>query len=126
MSYDNALTMTYKFPAAAVDTAGIMGRFTTPDGLQGRIRSIDYVMVAATTAAVTNIIVGISGDTDKFASSVIPVTAINLGASDLTLTEDATSGEAVMITADADVIITSDGGCTAGDADIYVVVDWFK
>ena len=126
MSYDNALTITYKFPAAAVDTAAVMGRLRGPDGLKGRIRSMDYVMVAATTVAVSNLIVGIAADTDKFASSVVPITAINGGASDVTLAADAATGEKAIIDADADVIITSDGGATAGDCDIYITIDWFK
>lgn len=117
MSYDNPITAVYRFPAAAVASAATMGTITGPSGKAGRIEDVAYVVTTSTTVAATAITVGITGDTDKFFTQSIPVASAGAVGNGGTYVAD--------VTADTAVLITSDGGCTAGAADLLVTVSWF-
>lgn len=124
-SYDNALRVTYQFLATAIDTGGpILGRFQGPRGLKGRVVSIHYHLTAATTVAATEITcdtaAGLTAGTLPLCT--IPVKAINLGGAD---TADDDLPSKADLPADTIIEVTTDQGATAGDADLYVTVDWF-
>lgn len=118
MAYDNPHTAVYRFPAAAIITAGTIGRLIGPKGKKGRITDISYVITTSTTVAATAITIGITGATDKFASQTIPVAAVNATG----------NGGTVIALVDANdaVLITTNGGATAGAADILLMIDWFN
>jgi len=127
--YDGADRRVYRFPAAAIDTAGVFGRFIGPRGKVGRVRGIEAVNTAAVTVAASSITVGNNGAVAP-ASLSIPVSAINAGTS-MTAAEEKAAGAKevagtndVELEADTVVEVESDGGATAGDADITVTVDW--
>lgn len=120
----------YRFPAVAIDTAAVFGRFTGPLGKIGRVRGMEYIITTATTVAVSLITCGNNGATLP-AAMTVAIAAANLGgrmtaaqvkaagADDVAGTND------VELTADAVVEVASDGGATAGDGDITVTVDWY-
>ncbi len=123
-SYDNPLRVTYQFLAAAIDAAAIFGRFQGPRGLKGRCVSIHYHVVNTTTDDVTEITLDTAAGLTALTLPicVIPIRTGALGGAD-TVADDL-PGKADL-PADTIIEVTSDGGCTAGDADVYVTVDWF-
>lgn len=129
--YDGGkLSRTYKFTDAPILTGSIVGRFQGPAGKVGRVRGIEYHLTAATTGAASEITVGDNGATLPAACSV-PVAAINTGGAMTAAQLKAAGAEVVAgvndveLSADTIIDVTSDGGSTLGDADIYVTVDWF-
>ena len=76
--YDNAEMRTYIFPAAALETLAIIGRFIGPLGKVGRVVGVEVQLTAGTTDAATVLSIGVNGATAP-ASISIPVLAINLG-----------------------------------------------
>jgi len=93
-----------------------------PLGHTGVLRSIGAVNTAGVTVAASSVTVGITGTTAKYGTLAVPISAINLGKNNATLT----AADANLIAADSIVLISSGGGATAGAADITVVIDWFK
>lgn len=128
--YDNGDVRTYKFAAAALETSAIIGRFLGPLGKRGRVRGIEVQLTVATTDTATILSVGVNGATAP-ASISIPVLAINLGhvatAAELALAgaDEVAGVNDVILTADTQVEVDTNGGCTAGDGDVYVTVEWF-
>ncbi len=128
--YHNAEIRTYQFPAAALETSTIIGRFLGPLGKTGRVVGVEVQLTAGTTDAVTVLSIGVNGATAP-ASITIPVLAINLGHV-ATAAELLAAGAAevvgvndVDLTADTQVEVDTDGGCTVGDGDLYITVAWF-
>lgn len=128
--YDLADRRVYRFPAAAVDTAAVFGRFIGPLGKTGRVRGMEYVVTADVTVAASTVTCGVNGATAPAALTVAVGAANTAGA--MTAAQVAAAGAAqvagtndVELTADTVVEVTSDGGATAGDADVIVTVDWF-
>lgn len=119
MSYSNPTSVGYRFPAAALDTAGVIGRIQAPDGKKGRVVDVSTVTTAATTVAACTVTVGTADDADAYATQTIPVTAINLGVQ---------GSESVLnheIPEDTLVLVTAGGEATAGDGDVTVIIDWY-
>jgi len=120
-NYDSGLEVTYRFAAAAVDTAAVIGRFIGPAGKTGRIESITSVVtVDVTVAASVNTLDTVAGLTTPIAHS-IPISSAGAGKSETQAVINAAS----RLPADTVVVLTSGGEATAGDADIVVVVSWY-
>ncbi len=117
MAYDNPQTTVYRFPAANIATSGTVGQFIGPSGKKGRVTDIGYVITTNTTVAPTLISIGISGNTSKFATNSVPVGVANTVGNGVTDIAD--------IDADVAVLVTTDGGCTAGAADLLVMIEWY-
>ena len=119
MSYDNPINITSKLLAETISSSGVKRKITGPAGLTGRVESITALVTTGTTDAATIISVGTSGDADAFASVSVPVLSADGIASTLI------SGVTALIPADSVVEISSDGGCTAGAANLEVTIAWF-
>lgn len=121
-TYDLPLSITYTIAAAAIDTASAdLLSVAGPAGMSGRVDSIVAVNTAAVTGAASLIRVGDDSDNDKFATLSVPVSADNAVTNNFTgLTTDDN-----LIPADSRVIISTDGGATAGDANLFVTISWF-
>lgn len=119
MAYDNPIHATYRFPAAAIDTAGSIGTVVGPAGKTGRLLGISSVVTVQTTTNPSNITVGSDSDADAYGTHVVPAAAVG------TTTNGLTRGVTQVIPADSDVEIASDGGAAAGDGDIIVHISWF-
>ena len=123
--YDNAIRETYRFPAAAVDTAGVFGRFIGPSGKTGRVVNISHIVINDITVAAAVVDVDTNAGLTTPAQHTIPVSSANAGAS--ATPGNVTNGLAAAseLPADTVVEVASDGGATAGDADVIVTVDWY-
>ena len=119
--YDGKNRRTYRFPAVAIDTAAIFGRFQGPAGKVGRVRGIEYVLTAATTVAASTLTVDTVAGLTTPITCPVPVKAINLGGA----TTKALLKAGSDLPADTVVTVESDGGATAGDGDVIVTVDWY-
>lgn len=119
--YDGKNRRTYRFPAVAIDTAAIFGRFQGPAGKVGRVRGIEYVLTAATTVAASVVTVDTVDGLTVPPILNVPVQAVNLGGS----TTEALLKAGDDLPADTVVTVESNGGATAGDGDVIVTVDWF-
>ena len=128
--YHNADRRTYIFPAAALETLAIIGRFIGPLGKTGRVVGVEVQLTAGTTDAATVLSIGVNGAVAP-ASISIPVLAINLGHVATAAELDAAGAPEVAgtndveLTADTQVEVDTNGGCTVGDGDLYITVDWF-
>lgn len=128
--YDNADRRVYHFLSVAIDTGTILGTFQGPPGKRGRVRAIDFTIAIDTTVAVTDLTVGVNG-------AVAPATVqVPIGVAgvigQMTAAQLAAAGAAevvgvndVILTADTVIELTTDQGATAGDADVFVTVDWY-
>lgn len=122
MNYDLPTHISYTLPASAIDTIGTKLSILGPRGKVGHLVAMSAVVTTATTVAVSVINVGITGTLDKFGSLTVPV-----GAAIVTVANNPTisTTDANQIPADTAVLISSDGGSTAGDADVSVTIAWF-
>ena len=118
MAYDNPERKTYSLAASAIATAGGKLTIVGPKGKDGRVSSVEAVITTATTDAATLIRVGDSATTAEYATLSVPIGAAAIAANEPVIVD-------VEIAADAVIYVNSDGGCTAGAADIAVTVDWF-
>ena len=76
MSYSDPIYTTYRFPAATLSSAAIVGRFVGPSGKEGRLIDIATVITTATTVASCTVDVGLTADVDAFGTLTVPVTSI--------------------------------------------------
>lgn len=121
--YDDADTRTYRFPAAALASAGVVGRFQGPAGLSGRVRGFEYLVTTDVTTAPSTVTIDTNaGVATPFASSVPVATANEGGAA--TRAELYAQGEQ-LLPADTVVEVQVGGEAAAGAADLIVTVDWF-
>lgn len=115
--YDNPRTAVYRFPAATLSAAATVGRIVGPAGKTGKVVDVGYVITTGTTVAATLVSIGITGTLGKFATNSVPIASADAVGSGVT--------HVANIDADAAVLVSSDGGCTAGAADLLVMIDWF-
>lgn len=121
MAYNNPIYTTYSFPAADLSANAVFGRLGGPAGRTGRVDSIAYTVTTGVTVAAAEINVGaVAGDANN-AVCAVPVASAN-----------ATNGSTVANTtgkntlaADTTILVSSDGACTAGAANVFVTVAWF-
>ena len=122
ITYDQPLRMTYTILAAAIDTLSAnLQSVAGPKGLQGRLESIVAVNTAGVTVAASAIEIGDGTTTDLYGSLSVPVSAVNLVAN----TTVVSTIDGALIPADSRVVISTDGGATAGDANLFVTIAWF-
>lgn len=119
MSYSNPTSITYRLPAAAIATAGVLGRFIGPTGLTGRVVDICSVVTAGVTIEANTVTVGTAADPDANATLTVAISAANA------VQNGATLVTAALLAADTLFVVNSGGEATAGAADILVTVDWF-
>jgi len=119
MSYSTPTTATYKFPAATLSAAAIVGRIQAPSGMKGRVVDVSCVTTTATTVAACTVDVGTAGDEAAYATQAIPVTAINLGVNGNTSVAGHEIPEGTLVE------VSANGECTAGAGDLTVIIDWY-
>jgi len=119
MSYANPTTVGYRFPAATLSSAAVIGRIQAPDGKKGRVVDVSLVTTTATTVAACTVTIGTGADADAYATQAVPVTAINLGVQGTTAVYNHEIPE------DTLVLVTAGGECTAGAGDVTVIIDWY-
>ena len=119
MGYSQPSSALYKFPAATLSTAAIIGRIQAPAGKRGRVADISVVTTTGTTVAACTIDAGVTGDVASFGTQTVPITAINLGVNGYV----PVAGHEI---AAGDLIeISANGECTAGAGDVSVLIDWY-
>lgn len=122
MAYENAIYITYQLSAAATSAAGTLLSVKGPAGKTGRLHAMGAVTTTAVTVATANITVGVTGTLDKFGSLALPVATVGSGYNAPTVVDTDT----VSVDADSEVLlISTDGGSTAGAADIAVTMAWY-
>lgn len=121
MSYDNPIYQTITLPAAAVDANATLTQIVGPRGLKGRLVSIGSVVLNALTDAASLVEIGDGTSVVKYGSLSIPVSSANAVANNATIS----TSDSNLIAANSRVVISADGGATAGDADLTVTFAWF-
>jgi len=119
MSYSTPTTATYRFPAAVLSTAAIVGRIQGPIGLKGRVVDVSCVTTTATTVAACTVDVGTAGAVAAYATQTIPITAINLGVQGSVMVAQHEIPEGTLVE------VSANGECTAGAGDLLVIIDWY-
>lgn len=119
MSYSNPQTMLYRFPAATISAAAVVGRIIGPSGKEGRLVDIGFVTTTGVTVAAGTIDVGLTADVDAFGTLTVPVQAANA------VTNGMVRGTDEDIPADTVIEVSANGECTAGAGDILVAIDWY-
>lgn len=122
ITYDQPLRMTYQIAAAAIDTlsANLLS-IAGPKGLQGRLEAVVAVNTTAVTAAASAVEIGDGTTTDLYGSLSVPISSANVVAN----TAVVSTLDETLIPADSRVVISTDGGATAGDANLFVTIAWF-
>jgi len=120
-NYDSGLEISYRFPAASLTSAAVVGRFIGPAGKVGRVKSVSSIVTTGVTVAAAVVDVDtVAGITTPVATT-IPISSANAGLSATKAEIDASTE----LPADTVVQVSSDGGPTAGAADLVVVVNWY-
>lgn len=120
-AYDNPIQVSYRFAAVTVSAAGVLGRMAGPAGRAGRVLNISAVVTTDVTVAPALITVDTNAGLTDPASLTLPVAAANAVAGSL----QADTEGASELPADTAIELQSDGGATAGAADITVTIGWF-
>lgn len=121
MSYDTADYRSYTLKAATLSTAATLLTVIGPKGKAGRLHDISAVVTTETTDAATELRVGDAGDADQYGILSVAAAAVGAASNEPTIYDTDTN----QLPADTAVIIATDGGCTAGAADVVVVIAWF-
>jgi len=123
MAYHNPVYTTHTLSAQSIVTAGTLLSVVGPKGKQGRLVGIGAVVTTSTTGAATELRVGSATTADKYGTLSVPVATAGADAA----YNDATINDvdSNLMPADTAVLIATDGGCTAGAADISVTIAWF-
>lgn len=120
-AYDNPIQVSYRFDAVTVSTAGVLGRMAGPSGRAGRVLSIAAVVTTDVTVAASVLSVDTNAGLADPATLTLPVGAANTVAGSL----QADTEGASELPADTAIELQSDGGSTAGAADVTVTIGWF-
>lgn len=131
-NYDAPLRETYRFAAATISAAAVVGRFVGPVGKRGRVANVSTVVTTGVTDLAGTITVGNNGAANPVTITV-PVSSANavlaIPASGLALqvegSDGLSTGEIKELVANTLVEVAAGGECTAGAADIIVTVDWY-
>jgi hypothetical protein len=122
--YNQPKTGTYNRAAATISTAATLMTVTGPRGHKGRLVGIAATVTTNTTGDATLITVGNATTANKYGTLSVPIATAGAAATynNATITDI----DANIIPADSAVVIATNGGCTAGAADVAVMIDWFK
>ena len=124
-TYDNPDRRTYRFPAAALSSAAVVGRFIGPKGKVGHVRSMEHIVTTGVTTAAGSVTVDTNaGLTAPFTTS-IPVSSANAGGSSTKAQNAVGAALAAQLPADTVVEVQAGGEPAAGAADLIIEVDWF-
>lgn len=119
MSYSEpTVSAVYRFPAATLSSAAVIGRIQGPSGMTGTLVDVSVIVTTGVTVAANTIDVGTSADPDAAGTLTVPVSAANSGTNGATLVEGA------QLVADGVVEVSTNGECTAGAADVLVAINW--
>jgi hypothetical protein len=124
MAYNQPITSTYTLRAATISSAATMLTVIGPRGYKGRLMGIGAVVTTSTTDAATLLTVGTAADGDKFGTLSVPVATA--GAAAAYNNPTITAVDSNIMAENTAVVIATNGGCTAGAADVTVTIDWFK
>lgn len=122
MAYERPVYSTYTLPAATISSAATLLRIVGPKGMTGVLAGISAVITTEATGSDTELRVGVSGDADKFGTLTVPASAVGTAHNGA----DLSPADENLLPVDTTVLIATDGGGTAGAADIAVTVGWFK
>ena len=121
--YDHPIQVTYTFPAQTVSGDAVIGNFQGPAGKRGRVLDISYEVTTDVTVAAATLNVGNTQDDAANAECTVAVGAAGtVGAATAAQLNPADTN---FLAADTKAILASDGGATAGAADVHVTVGWF-
>ena len=123
MAYDNPIHQTITLPGAAISASGTLVSAIGPAGKVGRLESIGAVVSTSTTAAASELRVGTASDADAYGTLSVPIATAGAAAAYNAAT--ISDIDANLMPADTAVLIASDGGSTAGAADVVVTIAWF-
>lgn len=127
--YDNALQTQHDVTGAAIDTAGTLLTATGPAGRYGRILDVTIDITTALTVADSVIDIGESGgDVDaQLEDWTLAFTGSAIGDRLAPSRDDTVVAldQGVDINPDVDTILQTDGGSTAGDGDIRMLIAWW-
>ena len=118
MSYSQATSATYRFPAAATTSAAVVGRIAGPKGKTGRLVGAAYVITTATTVTAPTVKIGSGSDDDAYGTLAVAIAADNA------IGNTVTAGVTPVIPADDVVNVAIGTTSTAGAADLLVFIDW--
>ena len=119
-NYDNALRETYRFPAATISAAAVVGRLVGPAGKTGRVVNVSHVVTTDVTVAAGTVTVGPNGAASPVTHTV-PISAANAA---VAIPATSLKGQ-TLLAADTLVEVAAGGEPTAGAADLIVTIDWF-
>ena len=119
--YDNPVEVSYRFAAASLTAAAVVGRFIGPAGKTGRVRSATALVTTDTDAAAVVDIDTAAGLTNIVTIDIANAPGQFTGAS----ATKAVIQAADDLPADTVVEVSADGTPTAGAADITVSVGWY-
>lgn len=121
--YNEPIYITTTLRAATLSSAATLASVVGPKGKTGRLVSVSAVVTLATTVAASELRVGSAADADKYGILSVPVATAGPAAA----YNDATIYpiDDNLMPADTAVVIATDGGSTAGAADVTVVTAWF-
>lgn len=117
-TYDNPLRMTYMLANSAIDAASTKLKIVGPVGMVGRVAAMTAVITADTTDSATLVRLGDDASGAQYGTLTVPIAAAGIGANAPVLPE-------IEIAANAVIHLNSNGGATAGDADLAVAIDWY-
>jgi hypothetical protein len=122
--YDKPLREHYVYPAAALTSAAVVGRFIGPAGKVGRVVNVSHIVTTDTDAAAV-----VTVDTNAGLASPVVHTVPNAPGQytgGAIARDDATLLAQTELPADTVVEVQADGGPTAtGEADLHVTVEWY-
>ena len=121
MAYYNPTNQTYTQPGSSISTAGALLTVVGPAGKVGRLESISAVVTTNTTAAASEVRVGTAADADVYGILSVPIATAGSAHNGATIYDI----DVNQMPADTAVVIASDGGSTAGAADVTVTIAWY-
>lgn len=122
-TYDQPIQVTYKFPAAVLSAAAVIGEIAGPAGRSARALSIAAVVTTTLTGSTDAVVtVDSVGGVTTPPSLTIPGDTADGGIAGST--QGNTEG-ASELPGDELLQVSSDGGPSAGAADLYVTLGWF-
>jgi len=120
-NYDSGQEISYRFAAATLTAAAVVGRLIGPAGKIGRVTSLTSIVTTGVTVAAAVVDVDTVAGITTPVTLTVPISSANAGASATKAVVDASTE----LPADTVVQVSSDGGPTAGAADLVVTVTWY-
>jgi hypothetical protein len=119
--YSNPIQVSYRFAAAVLTSAAVVGRIAGPTGRAGRVTALVGIVTTDTDAASTVTVDTNAGVTTPVSAAVGNAPGQNTAFSATKASVDAQSE----LPADTVVEVQVSGEPTAGAADIVVGIDWY-